>query len=58
MPIYTYKCPLCGEVSYVHREIKLRDTHPPQCIHHPIPMARQLDAPMGIVDGPAVKKGE
>ena len=57
MPIYTYRCPLCGETTYAQRKVEERDTKPPTCIHHPIPMARALDAPMGVVDGPAVRKG-
>jgi hypothetical protein len=58
MPIYTYVCPLCAEMIYATRKIEDRDTRPPICIHHPIPTVRKPDAPMGVVNGPAVRRGE
>lgn len=61
MPVYTYKCPACGRVQTAFRPIERRDRGP--FCQHPVhaqegpEMQRQLDAPMGIVDGPAVPRG-
>lgn len=57
MPVYTYKCLKCGEVFYAARPIAERD-EPRPCPTCNMVLARQLDAPMGKVDGPAVRRGE
>lgn len=61
MPVYTYKCPVCDRVEAAFRPIERRDrgpfcNHPQHQDERPV-MERRLDAPMGIVDGPAVRKG-
>jgi putative FmdB family regulatory protein len=57
MPVYTYACPQCGKTLNAYRPIERRDSSPPQCPAHPVSMVRQIDAPMGIVKGPAVPRG-
>lgn len=60
MPMYTYRCPACGREEVKHRTIEYRDDRP-LCDHRShapgIPMNRIVDAPMGIVKGPAVPRG-
>jgi predicted nucleic acid-binding Zn ribbon protein len=64
MPIYTYECVLCGATMYAFRPIDQRENGPICSAHDavdgqpPRRMARQLDAPMGVVNGPAVRRGE
>lgn len=59
MPTYTYECPVCGRRDTAMRTIEYRDDAP-RCRHHETfvpPMQRVLDAPAGVVDGPAVPRG-
>jgi putative FmdB family regulatory protein len=62
MPVYSYKCTLCGAETYAFRPIDQRENGP-LCPHTlgvkspPARMTRQLDAPMGVVKGPAVQRG-
>lgn len=63
MPVYTYRCPRCGDTRTAHRTIEYRDDGP-QCdsfdcrsLDEPGSMIRVPDAPMGIVNGPAVPRG-
>ena len=56
MPIYTYKCTKCGEEVFAARPIPMRDGAMP-CPKCNYDAQRKLDAPMGVVKGPAVPKG-
>lgn len=63
MPVYSYKCILCGAGTYAFRPIDQRENGPICSAHDvvkgqpPFRMTRMLDAPMGIVKGPAVQRG-
>lgn len=62
MPLFTYECPVCKARKTAFRPVDQRDFGP-LCHDHPSPdgkplrMDRTLDAPMGIVKGPAVPRG-
>lgn len=61
MPTYEYKCPYCGRVQTAQRTVEYRDDGP-RCDHVAeiggfVRTERQLAAPMGRVDGPAVPRG-
>jgi putative FmdB family regulatory protein len=56
MPVYTYRCTKCGEEFMAPRPIAQRDA-PVFCPCCNMLAQRQLDAPMGVVKGPAVPKG-
>ena len=51
MPLYSYKCPACGETDDVLKSLALLDREEP-CVQCATPMERQLSAPRVLGDYP------
>jgi putative FmdB family regulatory protein len=55
MPLYDYKCSVCGHGKEVMLRLAELDRAVVQCVHCNFPMNRQVSAPMVVSDYPPLQ---